>query len=468
MNSNSSPFKFLDAYTKEDANIFFGRDREVTQLYELVEQSDLLLVYGNSGVGKTSLIQAGLSSRMRETDWLPLFVRRQGDITQSVHYALQRTAKTELADGIPLSESVDSLFLDYFKPIYLIFDQFEEVFILGNEEERSVFVTAMAELLQAEVRCKIVLILREEYLAALNEFEGVLTNIFDARLRVEPMSYRNAQQVIIRSCQAFEIALESPEEEMAQLIIENVSGRNTGVQLPYLQVYLDSLYQRAATISESTSVQFTFSMLLEQGKVTDVLDNFVANSIQEIKAHLHSNKREGESSYQVEFIDDLLLALITTEGTKAMMSMEELQSRLPRSVPAERIQEAVSVLQQRRIVREYESPEGFQIGLAHDALALQIENQLSESVQFVRRLKERISNSMSLYKSGQSGWLSKNDLDLVEQYSDRLVLNEGEARFVEESKSTYRREARRLLLRRSIIFLLLLLSILLNLVFWFR
>ncbi len=65
------PFKFLDAYTKEDGDIFFGRDAEAEELHPRVFQSRLLLVYGPSGTGKTSLIQCGLGSQFDEADWFP-------------------------------------------------------------------------------------------------------------------------------------------------------------------------------------------------------------------------------------------------------------------------------------------------------------------------------------------------------------------------------------------------------------
>jgi putative ribosome biogenesis GTPase RsgA len=50
-----SPFKFLDSYSKEDRNIFFGRDNEIEELYSRVFQSRVLVVYGISGTGKSSL-----------------------------------------------------------------------------------------------------------------------------------------------------------------------------------------------------------------------------------------------------------------------------------------------------------------------------------------------------------------------------------------------------------------------------
>ncbi|MFO7922084.1 MAG: ATP-binding protein, partial [Bacteroidales bacterium] len=64
-----SPFEFPDSYTREDEEIFFGRDREIEELYRKVFESKTLLVYGISGTGKTSLIDCGLVNK--GADWLP-------------------------------------------------------------------------------------------------------------------------------------------------------------------------------------------------------------------------------------------------------------------------------------------------------------------------------------------------------------------------------------------------------------
>ena len=63
----NSPFKFLDAYDSQDKEIFFGREEEIEQLYKLIFQTNLMLVYGQSGTGKTSLIQCGLANRFKPT-----------------------------------------------------------------------------------------------------------------------------------------------------------------------------------------------------------------------------------------------------------------------------------------------------------------------------------------------------------------------------------------------------------------
>ena len=65
----NSPFKFLDAYSKDDKNIFFGREKETEEIYEKLFKSNLLLIYGASGTGKTSILNCGIANSFQESDW---------------------------------------------------------------------------------------------------------------------------------------------------------------------------------------------------------------------------------------------------------------------------------------------------------------------------------------------------------------------------------------------------------------
>ena len=83
---------FLTAIHSEDRDIFFGRDQEITDLYRRVFESKILLVYGISGTGKSSLINCGLASRFDDSDWLPVNVRRGSNIIESVNEAFNKHA----------------------------------------------------------------------------------------------------------------------------------------------------------------------------------------------------------------------------------------------------------------------------------------------------------------------------------------------------------------------------------------
>lgn len=76
--SDRSPFPGLEAFTEQDSAVFFGRDTEVTELLERLhpvvaaQANRLVAVVGPSGVGKSSLVQAGVAPRLRQrrSGWL--------------------------------------------------------------------------------------------------------------------------------------------------------------------------------------------------------------------------------------------------------------------------------------------------------------------------------------------------------------------------------------------------------------
>ena len=58
-----------------DSRLFFGRDDEVTEVLNRLLSNKLLVMFAKSGLGKTSLLQAGLFPKLRERDFLPIRLR---------------------------------------------------------------------------------------------------------------------------------------------------------------------------------------------------------------------------------------------------------------------------------------------------------------------------------------------------------------------------------------------------------
>src|SRR6266513_1465691 len=70
-----SSFLGLQSYTEAQAGLFFGRDKEINLLTTLIRTNTLTIVFGKSGTGKTSLLNAGVFPKLRIDYCLPFRIR---------------------------------------------------------------------------------------------------------------------------------------------------------------------------------------------------------------------------------------------------------------------------------------------------------------------------------------------------------------------------------------------------------
>lgn len=426
----NSPFKFLDAYTPADRDYFFGRDAEIEALYNQIHKSRMLLVYGQSGTGKTSLVQCGLGGRFDATDWYPFNIRRNNDINRSLTEALSAPLEGQLYHD-SITESIAQIYKTYLRPLYLIFDQMEELFILGSEAEQKTFIQTIKAILAAELPCKIILIMREEYIAHLYYFEQEVPTLFDRRVRVEPMNYANVSRVITGSCEKFNIALESSTNTVNH-IIDQISSGKSGVPLPYLQVYLDRLWQAdyertypggaPPDAGKYPALQFTTADIDALGNIEDVLEKFLRFQAQQIQTNLAA-ATPGIPDDAVRQVLDLF---VTEDGTKrpvpyerknGQVVLEEKMAAKLAQLPPAAVQEILARLEQVRILRFTENL----IELAHDSLADRIDRDRSSEQRQLNLVKQRLNAAYVEYRE-TGAFLTGRQLDSIEPFLPKLAL----------------------------------------------
>ncbi len=348
-----SPFQFLDAFNKNDKELFFGREKETEELYKMTYESKLILLYGASGTGKTSLVQCGLANRY-DKRWKELYIRREYNIIDSIKRKL--TEELEDIEEEPNIIDQEKGFVkglreiqeSAFKPLFLIFDQFEELFTQRNDsKEQAEFFDFVKDLIGARFTCKLIFIMREEYLADLSEFEKKVPSLFDFRYRIEKMRFNQIQQITQKMLQRLD-EKEELDVDAPDLISEKIRQRlqhgGTGTELTYLQVYLDWLYQQAVKKIEDAPPRFDSKLIDVTGDFDDAIGFFLDSKIEELE------NRFGKTTPLA-----VLSELVTHEHTKRIVSEEDLENiRKEYQIDEKDFYELVEELEKMRLIRSYE------------------------------------------------------------------------------------------------------------------
>ena len=206
-------------YTEADAAFFFGREAETEIVAANLLCARLTLLYGPSGVGKSSVLLAGVVSRLRERSrenladddaagFAVIVVRVLGgpDPLKTIAAAARAEAaalleRDDLPDppaGATLAEVLDHWSAQVGGKLLVLFDQFEEYFLYHDHESGP--GTFDAEFPQAvnraDLRANFLLSIRDDSLARLDRFKGRIPNLFENRLQIDHLTLAAARDAV--------------------------------------------------------------------------------------------------------------------------------------------------------------------------------------------------------------------------------------------------------------------------------
>ncbi len=434
------PFPFLDAYQSKDRDFFFGRDEEIDTLYQLTQQGNIALVYGISGTGKTSIIRCGLSKKFKSYDWLELYIRRGKHLVAATDRILcEASGGTFTYPDQPqeritqLAEKIEAVYLASFKPLYLVFDQFEELFILGDKDEEKAFTDLLHDLLSLNQQVKIIISIREEYLGYLFDMERQIPDLLRKKLRVEPMDMVKTIRVLTgvdRANNSLVHLREGETEAIAKEIFYIIKGEETrrDIDLPYLQVFLDRFYTHL-TGSEDRTAPCVFSLqaLRRLPEFGDVLRDFLDVQVQHTAVQLNQDPEQ---------LWNVLSAFVTLDGTKDPLTLAELENRRPEYTP-EFLKAGVQALMSRRILRFDEKDHRYEI--MHDSLARQIHAKRSDEEIALLGVQRLIKSQVALH-AGAREFFSEKQLQLIESYLPRFRPSAEESDWIDRSRDHHELE----------------------------
>ena len=346
-----NPWLGLESY--QEGEILYGRDDDIRDLTQSVLYDTDTLLYGKSGIGKSSILNAGVIPAVRRSGFVPVLVRLSHKEQHTyLHQIKDAISKTVTVKEVVACKNPDKETLyEYFHrhtfhsangtrvKILIVFDQFEEIFTLqDNEQIKKEFFTELADLLnnvapaylqsaaveQSETQeeldlsdakafedlfasldlgtardvpdyvndneIHIVFTIREDFLSEFEYYTATIPSLKQNRYGLRPINEEQAAQIILRPMPGL------IQEDVAKLIIEKVTGRSDfeldgipeiEVDSAVLSLYLNRLYDA------KEEEQITADLVEQKGG--EIISDFYHDAISSI------------SDSTVEYLEDMLL-----------------------------------------------------------------------------------------------------------------------------------------------------------------
>jgi tetratricopeptide (TPR) repeat protein len=387
---NQHPWLGLDSFSEETRAYFYGREDEVAELARRVQRKLLTILFGQSGLGKTSILRAGIVPRLRPLGYCPVYVRidyaadsppPSEQIKAAIFRATQASGhwtQTGVAvEGESLWEFLhhrdDVLRDDSGRTLVplLIFDQFEEIFTLAQTDDfarrrASEFIADLADLVEnrppksleerierdesaadrfdfARGDYRILIALREDYLAHLEGLKGVMPSVTQNRMRLARMTGAQALEAVVKP------GGKLVNEEVAESIVRFTAGgaelRNAEVEPALLSLVCRELNNAR----------------IAQGR-HEISADVLAVSRDTILAEFYERSLVDQPPGVRQVIEDHLL---TESGYRESLAEERLQKLLAAAGAAPG---AMSRLVDRRLLRVEERLDVRRVELTHDVL----------------------------------------------------------------------------------------------------
>jgi hypothetical protein len=338
----------------EDQLRFFGRDAETEEIVSLITSHRLVLIYAQSGAGKTSIFNAQVIPTLESYGFEVLPMTRVQITTTSLipkaFSANESDSSLSQIENIYIYNALQSLrqdidfeslknlslfeFLDRYFPIskgesgdhrpqILIFDQFEELFRFPDIEFQKGFFGQIADSLENNPLLRIVFIMREDYLAQLDPFKGILPEKLRPSFRLERLR-RNEAILAIKGplakflnedeIKGFEHEIPNIVSDLLKVSIEDPYGRVRQIEGEYVEpIYLQvvcrrwwheiSLSKRSANSKEMSRIRIGLNKALE-----DFYEQAVAGASKQTGVHETLSKLIHGCHYLMAFTIVVLLS----------------------------------------------------------------------------------------------------------------------------------------------------------------
>jgi len=380
-----SPYPGAQSFDSMMTDKFFGRDDEIKALMKLIIEFPIILIYAPSGAGKSSLLNTRIRQRLEKQQYEFMKVRVGGALPNVDENTEIRNIFTfSVVSGLIPSPNPRCRLDDCLGSIQragdkqgrvLVLDQCEELFTKYPErfEHRVDFFKEIISALKADQTLRVILAIRQEYLANMDELAENLPkdDLPMKRFHLKRMNSNNALEAITRPIAKYASFADNVAEEIvAQLNIIKVPGADGTlvwrpgefIEMVHLQIVCRRLWESLPPGITRIEMEHLSQAAGESKKfkefVVNALDEFYKRIVKDVA---NSKETETHGGYSQELIFFGCMQFVTPALTRTMLRRAHGRvGRLPEWIANQLVDEHLLVSEQRGGEWWYE--------LAHDRL----------------------------------------------------------------------------------------------------
>ena len=410
-----------------EGEILYGRDDDIRDLTQCVLRDKYTLLYGKSGIGKSSILNAAIVPTLRRQGFVPIVIRlshedQNVDYLSQIYKAISESlGKENVREEVDKKGSEESIYEFFHRhtfwnkdntraKLFIMFDQFEEIFTIQTDEaKKKDFFWQLASLCNnikpdyllsdqsfgSEVDksyekqeeemsiqdedfvlpdkdsieyvddndVRIIFTIREDSLSEFDFYAANITSLKHNRYYLRPINEEQAAQIIMRPYPGL------VDEHTAWLIISKVTERTdfTINNKPELEV-------------NSAILSLYLSRLFElKPQDSPITENLVEQKGSEIIANYYKDAISAVSIPTIEYLEEKLL---TDQGRRNIISVEDAKN-----VGNVTDEELDILIEKKKILRKYPYANDLRIEYVHDILCPVVQAHIKEREEIKQQIR---------------------------------------------------------------------------------
>lgn len=420
-----SRYPGIRSFETNESSLFFGRQRETKELYNLIKVKRFVVLFSKSGIGKTSLLNAGVLPLLTQEEYFPVKVRFQNAGVDPTQMLLDAVKKQVQLEGLEQKVAETLRFFvgdrpptlwEYLKacsfeqndlpaiPLF-VFDQFEE-FFLHSPEAQKPFIDGISDILfervpepvQEAMRqiprrqrtelhlawatplgWKIVFAIRSDRLSFLDNLSRYIPIILDNRYQLHPLDKNQAREAVVAPAALEGNDFSTPpfayQDHTLDKMLQSLSNEKGEVESFQLQILCEHIERQIMERKAVPPIMVTADYLDKSGDITEGVQN-ILNSYYERRI---TALGEQDAKAAIRLIEEGLIM----NGVRISLPPKVIQDTFG-------ISEALlSKIMETRIIRAEVSHTGLVYEVSHDTLVAPIVESYERRMELERIEKQK-------------------------------------------------------------------------------